>query len=130
VSRTRKVGKNRRNSSRPASPNVLVCGISGVECYLWFDEDGELRGKGPKEARAGLETLLYRYTSLLKKTEIIEAVSPLDQVGQEYLPIKMFAVLALMLEAEERGDSPEDIALEKELVESRIKKIRELPDLG
>ena len=131
MSRTRKVGKKkRRNSSKPASPNVLVCGIGGVDCYLWFDEDGELHGRGPKEARGGLETLLYRYTPLLKKTEVIEAVSGLEPVGQGYLPIKKFAVLALMLEAEARGERWEDVVLEKELIEQRVKKIQELPDLS
>jgi hypothetical protein len=101
-----------------------------VECQVWLDEDGELRGRGPKEARSGLESFLYRYTPLLKQKEVIEAVSELEPVGQEYLAMKIFAVLALMLEAEARGDRPEDMVLAKELIESRIKKNRELRDLG
>jgi hypothetical protein len=100
----------------------VVCEIEGVECHLWFDEDGELHGKGPKEARRSLETLLYRYTPLMKTKKIIEAVSDIEPVGQEYLP--KFAVLALMLEAEARGDRPEDIVLAKELIEQRVMKLR------
>jgi hypothetical protein len=109
---------------------VVVYEIGGLECHLWFDEDGELHGRGPKEARADLESFLYRYTPLIKTEKVIEAVSELEPVGQEYLAIKKFAVLALMLEADEQGKRPEDIVLAKELIEDRIKQIRELPDLG
>jgi hypothetical protein len=131
MSCTPKDGKKRaRNSPKSKSPNVLVCDIDGARCHPWFDEAGELHGRGPKEARSGLESLLYRYTPLLKKAELIEAVSGLEPVGQEYLAIKKFAVLDLMLDAEEQGDRLEDVVLAKELIESRIKKIRELPNLG
>jgi hypothetical protein len=131
MSRTRRIRKPRQQDSRgAAAPNAIVCDIGGVECQLWFDEDGELHGRGPKEARAGLESLLYRYTPLLRKKEVIEAVSGLEPVGQEHLPIKKFAVLALMLEADEQGKRPEDIVLAKELIEGQIKKIQELPDFG
>jgi hypothetical protein len=110
--------------------NAIVCSLDGVECYLWFDEDGELHGMGPKEARAKLETLLYRYTPLMKRTEAIEAVSDLEPIGPEHLWIKKVAVLSLMLDAAARGDRPENAVLAKKLVESRIAKIRELPDLS
>jgi aspartyl aminopeptidase len=118
------------DSSKADILQVIVCEIGGLECLLWFDEDGELHGIGSKEARAGLESLLDRYTPLMKKKDVIEAVSGLEPVGQEHLPIKKFAVLALMLEADEQGKRPEDIVLAKELIEDRIKQIRELPDLG
>jgi hypothetical protein len=92
------------DSSKANILQVIVCEIGGLECLLWFDEDGELHGIGPKEARAGLESLLDRYTPLMKKKEVIEAVLGLEPVGQEYLPIKNFAVLALMtLEGAERS---------------------------
>jgi hypothetical protein len=99
-----------------------------LECQLWFDEDGELHGRGPKEARAELERLLYRYTPLMKKKEVLEAVSKLKPVGKKYLPPKKFAVLALMLEAEARGDRPEKVVLAKEQIEQRVKKLQELPN--
>jgi hypothetical protein len=131
MSRKRKVRNNRQQKPRGGETfNGISCSIGGLECRLWFDEDGELHGKGPKEARAGLETLLYRYTPLMKKREVIEAVSGLEPVGQEHLPIKKFAVLALMLEADDAGERPEDIVLVKELIESRIRKIQELPTFG
>jgi hypothetical protein len=119
--------KRGRDSSKTNVLKVIGCEIDGVECHLWFDEDGELHGKGPKEARGGLESLLYRYTPLLKKKEVVEAVSELEPVGQEHLPIRKLAVLALMLEADDAGERPEDIGLAKDLIESRIKKIQEWP---
>jgi hypothetical protein len=131
MSRKRKVREKRKQKPRRDETfNGIACSIGGLECRLWFDEDGEFHGKGPKEARAGLETLLYRYTPLMKKKEIIEAVTGLEPVGKEYLPMKMFAVLDLMLEAEAQGNRPEDIVLVKELIESRMKKIQELPNFG
>jgi hypothetical protein len=121
--------KQRKQGSRKAgAPNVITCEIEGAECYLWFDEDGELHGRGPKGAK--LDSLLYRYTPLLKTKEVIEAVSGLEPVGQKYLPIKKFAVLRLMLDAETRGDRPEDVVFVKELIKQRVKTIQKLPDLG
>jgi len=131
MSRKRKVRENRQQKPRSGETfNAIACSIGGLECRLWFDEDGELQGRGPKEARAELESLLYRYTPLLKKKEVLEAVSELEPVGEEYLPTKRFAVLALMLEAEAEGDRPEDMVLARELIESRIKKIQGLPNFG
>jgi hypothetical protein len=122
--RTRKnKAKRQQKPRRGETFNGIACSIGGVECQLWFDEDGELHGRGPKEARSGLESFLYRYTPLMKAKEVIEAVSGLEPFGQEYLPMKMFAVLDLMLKAEAQGKRPEDILLAKELIESRIKKI-------
>jgi hypothetical protein len=126
MSRKRRGRETRQQKPRGGKTfNGISCSIGGVECYLWFDEDGELHGKGPKEARGGLEWLLDRYTPLLKKKAVVDAVSGLEPVGQEHLPIKKFAVLALMLEADDAGERPEDIVLVKELIEGRIKKIQE-----
>jgi hypothetical protein len=129
----RKGTTKRRRHQEPLNGDavhVVVCPLGGVDCYLWFDEDGELHGKGPKEARRKLESLLYRYTPLMKKKEAIEAVSDLTRIGPEHLWITQCAVRSLMLEAEARGDRPEDAALAQELIESRIAKIRELPALS
>ena len=131
MSRKRDTKRQRQQESLNGDAvHVVVCPLGGVDCYLWFDEDGELHGKGPKEARRKLESLLYRYTPIMKKKEAIEAVSDLKPIGPEHLWIKKFAVLSLMLDAEARGDRPEDAVLAKKLVESRIAKIRELPDLS
>jgi hypothetical protein len=121
-------GKRQKTPRRDDTFNGISCSIGGLECQLWFDEDGELHGRGPKEARAELETLLYRYTPLLKMKEVLEAVSELEPAGEAYLPPKKFAVLALMLEAEARGDRPEDMVLVKEQIEQRVKKLQELPN--
>jgi hypothetical protein len=68
--------------------------------------------------------------SPIDKKEVIEALSGPEPVGQEHLPIKKFAVLDLMLEAEAQGKRAEDIVLAKELIEQKVKKLRDLPDLG
>jgi hypothetical protein len=122
--------RRNRNSSNAYVLEGIVCNIAGVECHLWFDEDGELHGMGPKEARGNLESLLLRYTPLLKKKAVIEGVSELEPIGQEYLAIKKFAVLALMLEADGQGKRPEDIVLAKDQIEQSVKKLADLPELG
>jgi hypothetical protein len=129
MSRKRKVGENRQQKTRRGETfNGISCSIGGLECRLWFDEDGELHGRGPKEARCGLESLLYRYTPLMKKKEVIEAVSELEPVGEEHLWIKRFAVLAPMLDVEAEGNRPEDMVLLKEQIEHSVKKLQELPN--
>jgi hypothetical protein len=76
------------------------------------------------------EIIVVPLHSPIDKKEVIEAVSGLEPVGQEHLPIKKFAVLDLMLEAEAQGKRAEDIVLAKELIEQKVKKLRDLPDLG
>jgi hypothetical protein len=122
--------KGDRKRRRGKTIRGIACSINGLQCQLWFDEDGELHGSGPKEARAELESLLYRYTPLLKKNEVIEAVSELEPIGEEYLSIKKFAALVLMLEAEERGNRPEDMVLVKEEIGQRVKRLQRLPNFG
>ncbi len=76
MSRNRKIKENRQQKPRRGETiRGIACSVGGLQCQLWFDEDGELHGTGPKEARSALESLLYRYTPLLKKKEVIEAVS-------------------------------------------------------
>jgi hypothetical protein len=131
MSRTRKIKKQRQQESREVGAfKALVCNLGGVECHFWFDEHGELCGKGPEEASAIIEAFLYCYGPLLREKAVTDCISRLEPVGPEYLPIKKFAVLDLVLEAEAQGKRGEDIVLPKELIEQRVKKLRELPDLG
>ena len=83
---------------------IVICGLmKTVNSMGWAR-----RKRGAK-----LESLLYRYTPLMKKTEAIEAVSDLKPIGPEHLWIKKFAVLSLMLDAAARGDRPENAVLAK-----------------
>jgi len=129
MSRKRDTKRQRQQESLNDDVRAVVCPLGGVDCYLWFDEDGELHGKGPKEARRKLESFLYRYTPLMKSKKVICCIVELEPIVED-LWTKKVAVLSLMLDAETRGDRPEDVVLAKELVERRIAKIRELPDLG
>jgi hypothetical protein len=129
MSRKRDTKRQRQQESSKDDVRAVVCALGGVDCYLWFDEDGELHGKGPKEARRKLESFLYRYTPLMKSKKVICCIVELEPIVED-LWTKKVAVLSLMLDAETRGDRPEDAVLAKELVERRIAKIRELPALG
>ena len=127
----RRTTKNQRQQKLlDDTVTAIVCKLRGVDCYLWFAEGGELRGAGPKEARRRLESFLYRYTPLMKSTKVINCVSELEPIEPEDLWTAKVAVLSLMVDAQARGDRPEDAVLAKELVERRIAKIRELPSFG
>jgi hypothetical protein len=129
--RRRRTTKNQRpNDPSNDAFRGLACSLGGVDCYLWFDEDGELHGTGPKEARRNLESLLYRYTPLMKSKKVIDCVSELGPLEPGDPWTKKVAVFSLMLDAQARGDRPEDAVLAKELVERRIAKLRELPSFG
>jgi hypothetical protein len=128
--RRRTTKKRRQQELLDDTDRAIVCSLRGVDCYLWFDEDGELHGAGPKEVRRGLESFLYRYTPLMKSTKVIDCVSELEPIEPEDLWTAKVAVLSLMVDAQARGDRPEDAVLAKELVERRIAKIREWPSFG
>jgi hypothetical protein len=103
-------------------PKVQVWRFRGVECYFWFDDNGDLCAKAPAKARRHIEAFVQRYRSLLNNDEVVEFIEKLEPVGHEHLSIKKFAVLDLVVEAEMRGETPvEEIALTPEKIESRLK---------
>ena len=73
--RRRTTKKQLHPKSLDACVRAVVYPLGGVDCYLWFDEDGELHGTGPKEARRNLESFLLRYTPLMKSKKVIDCVS-------------------------------------------------------
>ena len=62
--RRRTTKKRRQQELLDDTVRAIVCSLRGVDCYLWFDEDGELHGAGPKEVRRGLEIILVPLHSL------------------------------------------------------------------
>ena len=128
--RRRTTKKQLHPKSLDACVKAVAYPLGGVDCYLWFDEDGELHGTGPKEARRNLESFLLRYTPLMKSKKVIDCIAEHKPMKSRDLWIQRFAVLALMLEVEARGDRPEDAVLAKKMVERFMVKIRELPNFG
>jgi hypothetical protein len=111
-------------------PKVLACRLGGVELNCWFDDNGDLCAVGPPEAQAKIDAFVSLYRPLLNNKEAVEFIDKLEPVGRQHRPMKQFAVLDLVIDAQMRSGNPgQEIALTPEQIERRVKLHQELPEI-
>jgi hypothetical protein len=100
------------NVSQPPSAdeslNDYSFQVNGVECYFWFDDSGDLCGKGPPKVQGTIDAVVNQYRPLFHSEEFDEVIDQAEPIGLEYRPLKKLFALEEFVRIAHQTKNPEE----------------------
>jgi hypothetical protein len=115
-----------KNGDRAVNGEVFTLG--GKKCFRWINSQGKLRAIGPPEIQSKIDAHVKTIGMLLEHSETLRFANANEPHGSDNLPIKLRAILDLILEQLRarrlRGDREVDLVLDAGQLKDKVDNCR------